>query len=187
MPTPNYSWPFPTDAATVDVVRDIEALARAIDTTMKTKSDAIVANTNAINAINTKIASWDTGLISNIATTWAPGWGVGSWPVQGRRWGPVCLVMAAPKRTGAALSANDTTGNINDQPILTITDNRFVPGNGLVIYGVPLYFNSRQGMGGECYFTDNGVLNIGAMFPGMGDVNTNDEFRATMMFMKATF
>lgn len=35
MPTANYAWPYPTAASTVDVPRDVKALADAVDATVK--------------------------------------------------------------------------------------------------------------------------------------------------------
>jgi len=112
MPTPNYGWIFPAPASTVDIPRDIEKLARDIDTTVKA-NDNRLRDTGWIDLSALGVVSFKTNYIADAAN-----------PCFGRRIGPMCFLYLSAKRATAAL-VPDANGNFTDHDILTITDARF--------------------------------------------------------------
>lgn len=69
--TPNYTWPYPDPGTTVDVPRDVKALALAEDTSLKTLDTAYKAADTAIQGNVTALQNADTAIntqISNLTT-----------------------------------------------------------------------------------------------------------------------
>jgi len=158
-PTPNYGWPFPTSSSTVDVPRDIAALAGAIDTSLK--------------AID--VRATDSGNKDVVACALQSGFG--SPYFSGRRFGPLCVLHWQATRTGAAIAAV-ASGNITDVNVFQITEPTM-----LVKYNCGHGFGNLGGGPGRCNLNaSNNMLVLTNYSPGVA-INTSDILFGTLVYI----